>query len=111
MLRLTYSSLWLTAFGNIYGRYRYEKMPMGASHSSDILQVALHHIFTPEEYPFMCYIADDIVIVGNDNNGSDHDRNIQQVLKTGHQGSVKFNPEKCMLCSDFFPFFGMILSR
>ena len=63
MLRLTDNSLLLTTFGTIYGRYRYEGMPMGASPSSDILQVLLDCIFTPEKYPFMCNIADDIVIV------------------------------------------------
>ena len=36
MLRLTYNSSLLTAFGNIYWRYRYERMPMGASPSSGI---------------------------------------------------------------------------
>ena len=55
---------------------------MGAIPSSDILQVTLDHIFIPEEYPFMYNIADDIVIVSYGDGGSDHDRNIWQVLKT-----------------------------
>ena len=111
VLRLTYNLLLLTAFCTIYGRYRYERMPIGASPSSDIYQVTWDHNFTPEEYPFMCNITDDIVIVGYNNDGSDHDRNVLQVLKTSHHEGMKFNPEKCMLLSKAIPFFGMIPSR
>ena len=111
MLRLTYTSSLLTAFGIIYGRYRYERMPIGASPSSDILHMTLDHISTLEEYPFMCNIADDIVTVGYDNNGSDHDRNVWQVLKTAHCEGMKFNLDKCMVCSEAIPFFGMSVSK
>ena len=44
----------------------YDRMPMGASPSSDILQVMLDHILSPEDHPFMCNIPDDIVIVSYD---------------------------------------------
>ena len=83
---------------------------MGASPSCDILQVILDHIFTPEEYPFVCTITDDTVIVGYDDDGSNHDRFVWQVLKTAWHEDMKFNPDKCMFCSEAIQFFGMILS-
>ena len=111
MVSLTYNSSLLTAFDTIYGRYRYDRMPMGASPSSDILQVMLDHILSPEDNPFMCNIPDDIVIVSYDCDGSDHDRNVQQVFKTADGEGMEFNLDKCMFCSEFISFFGMILSR
>ena len=103
MLKLTYNSSLLTAFRTIYGRYRYERMPMGARPSSDIFQMTFDHIFTPEEYPFLCNIADDIIIVSYDEGSSDHDRNVCE--------GVKFNPDKYLFCSESIPFFGMNLSK
>ena len=73
MLKLTYNSLLLIAFGTIMGGTDMERMSMGVCPLFDILQVALDHIFTPEEYPFMCNITDDIVIVGY-NNGQEWSR-------------------------------------
>ena len=56
----------------------------------------------------MCNITDDIVIVGIEIDGYDHDRNVQQVLKTAHHEGMKFNPDKCVFHSKAIPFLGMI---
>ena len=90
ILRLTFNSLLLTAFGTIYGMYRYKRMCIRASPSSDILKVTFNCILTSEEYPFMCSITDNIVIFGYAENRSDHDRNVWQVLKTAHHEGMKF---------------------
>ena len=58
----------------------------------------------------MCSTTDDVV-VSYDDDGSDHDRNVWQVLKTACHECMKFNPDKCMFCCKAIPFFRMILSR
>ena len=61
----------LTTFGTPYVCYRYLRMPMGASLSSDIYQYkADGHL---EGIDYCVVIADDIIIYGFDNDGTDHE--------------------------------------
>ena len=62
----------LTMFGTPFGRYRYLRMPMGASLSSDVYQYKVDaHL---ENIPNCMAIADDIIMYGYKNDGSDHDK-------------------------------------
>ena len=76
MLKLTYNSSLLTALGTVFNRYHVQ-MPMGVSPSSDILKATLDHIFTNT--------ADDIVVVGYDEDDSDGDAKQQLVLSTARR--------------------------
>ena len=68
----------LTTFGTPFGRYRYLRMPMGASLSSDVYQ---YKVDTHLENIQNCMaIADDIIMFGFRDDGSDHDRMVRQVL-------------------------------
>ena len=56
---------------------------MGASLSSDIYQYKLDgHL---EEIDHCVVIADDIIIFGFDNDGTDHDRTVRKVMKKGQE--------------------------
>ena len=53
-------------------------------------------MFTVEKFLFVCGIADDIVVVGNKEVGSDHDANLCLVFSTATREGMKFNPNKCI---------------
>ncbi|KAK3699294.1 hypothetical protein QZH41_006441, partial [Actinostola sp. cb2023] len=55
-------------------------------------------------------IADDIVVVGFKEDGSDHDTNLQAVMERARSTGLKFNPDKCVIKSTSIPFYGHILS-
>ena len=68
----------LTTFGIPFGRYRYLRMPMGASLSSDMYQYKVDsHL---ENIQNFMAIADDIIMFGFKDDGSDHDKMVRQVL-------------------------------
>ena len=45
-------------------------------------------------------IADDILVVGCDSNGKDHNNTIQKVLQICRQVNLKLNKDKCHLITD-----------
>lgn len=69
----------LTTFGTPYGRYRYLRMPVGASLSSDVYQ---YKVDGHSEVIEQCVaITDDIIKYGYKENGSDHDQTVRQVMQ------------------------------
>ena len=68
----------LTTFGTPFGRYRYLRMPMGASLSSDIYQYKVNgHL---EGIRNCVAITDDIIMFGFDESGYDHDKTVLKVM-------------------------------
>ena len=68
----------LTTFGTPFGCYRYLRMPMGASLSSDVYQYKVDsHL---ESIKNCMAIVDDIIIFGFRDDGKDHDSMVRQVL-------------------------------
>ena len=65
----------LTTFGTPFGRYRYLRMPMGVSLSSDVYQ---YKVDTHLENIQNCMA--NIIMFGFRDDGSDHDRTVRQVL-------------------------------
>ena len=69
----------LTTFGTPFGRYRYLRMPMGACLSSDIYQYKVDgHL---EEIENCTAIADDIIMYGFKEDGSDQDDTVVKVME------------------------------
>ena len=65
----------LTTFGTPFGRYRYLKMPMGASLSSDVYQYKVDgHL---EHIENCVAITDDIIAFGYNPDGTDHDATLR----------------------------------
>ena len=83
----------LTTFGTPFGHYRYLRMPMGASLSSDIYQYKVNsHL---ERIENCMAIAADGIIYGFDEDGSNHDRTVRKVLDKAKSLGMRYNPIKC----------------
>ena len=99
----------LTTFGTPFGRYRYLRMPMGASLSSDVYQYKVDaHL---ENIQNCMAIADDIIMYGFKEDGSDHDKMVRQVLDKAKSVGMCFNPNKCQFRKKEVKFFSLILSQ
>ena len=99
----------LMTFGMPFGRYRYLRMPMGASLSSDIYQYKVDgHL---EHIRNCVAIADDIIAFGFNSDGMDHDATVRQIIDKAKQVGMRFNPAKCQFKCDEVKFFGMVLNR
>ena len=97
----------LTTFGTPFGRYRYLRMPMQASLSSDVYQYKVDtHL---ENIQNFMAIADDIIMFGFRDDGSDHHRTVRQVLDKAKAVGMRFNPNKCQFRKTSVKFFGLIL--
>ena len=55
-------------------------------------------------------IADDTIMFGFRDDGSDHDRMVRQVLDKAITVGMWFNPNKCQFKKTSVKFFGLILS-
>ena len=98
----------LTTFGTPFGRYRYLRMPMGASLSSDIYQYKVDgHL---EGIRNCIAITDDIMIFGFDESGSDHNRTVIEVMDKARSVGMRFNPVKCQFKQRQVKFFRLILT-
>ena len=99
----------LMTFGTPFGRYRYLRMPMGASLSSDVYQYKVDgHL---EHIRNCVAIADDIIAFGFNSDGMDHDATVRQIMDKAKQVGMRFNPAKCQFKHDEVKFFGMVLNR
>ena len=99
----------LTTFGTPFGHYRYLRMPMGTSLSSDIYQYKVDgHL---DGIKNCMAIADDIIMFGFEEDGSDHDNTVRKVLDKARSVGMWFNPTKCQFKQKQVKFFGLILTR
>ena len=99
----------LTTFGTPYCQYRYLRMSMGASLSSDIYQYKVDgHL---ENIPNCVAIVDDIIIYRFKDDGSDHDQTVKMVMEKARQVGMQFNPTKCKFRKTQVKFFGLLLTR
>ena len=95
----------LTTFRTPFGRYHYLRMPMGASLSSDVYQ---YKVDSHLEVIKQCVaITDDIIIYGYDNDGTDHDKMVREVMRKAQEVGMHFNPSKCQFRKTEVEFFGM----
>ena len=71
-------SSYLTTFACLFGRYRYKWLPYELVPVGDMFQYKIDEIFS--DMPNVFGIADDILVIGYDNNGTDHDTAVHKVL-------------------------------
>ena len=64
-----------------------------------------------KDLPCIFGIADDILIVGYDADGINHNRTLGQVMEICHQENLKVNNKKFHFRCTKIPFFGEVLSR
>ena len=55
-------------------------------------------------------IADNVLIVGCDANGIDHDRTLRKVMQVFHWENLKLNKNKCNMRCTKTPYFGEMIS-
>ena len=78
-LKLDMQSSYLTTFACQFGRYRYKHLPFGAVLAGDMFQHKIDKIFN--DMPNVFGIADDIMVIGYDKDGTDHDKAVYNVLR------------------------------
>ena len=99
----------LTMFGTPFGHYRYLRMPMWASLSSDIYQYKVDgHL---DGIKNCMAIADNTIMYGFEEDGSNHDSTVRKVLDKARFVGMWFNPTKCQFKQKQVKFFGLILTR
>ena len=108
-LKLDKLSSYLTTFAYPFGRYRYKQLLFGAAPAGDMFQYKIDEIFNDMLNVFG--IADDILVIGYDKDGADHDEVIYKVLRWCQDVNLKLNREKCHFRCTSIPFFGEVVSR
>ena len=107
-VKLDEESSYYTTFNTPFGRFRFLRLPFGVSCAQDIFQKKVDETFG--DMPGVAGIADDVVIFGHQEDGSDHDANLRRVMERARQAGVKLNPEKARVKQRQIPFYGNILS-
>ena len=92
-LKLDKQSSYLTTFACLFGRYRYKHLLFRAVPAWDMFQCKIDEIFNDMLNVFG--IADDILVIGYDKDGTDHDEAVYKVLKQCQNVNLKLNKEKC----------------
>ena len=108
-LKLDKQSSYLTTFACPFGRYRYKCLPFGAAPVGNMFQCKIDEIFN--DIPNVFGIADDILVIGYDKDGTDHDEAVSKVLRWYQDVNLKLNKEKCHFRCMSIPFFGEVVSR
>ena len=97
-------SSYLTTFNTPFGRYHYLRMPFGISISGDCHQHGIDSIYGKLDN--VISIADDLLIWGDDADGSDHNHAFQAVLDATWKNNLKVNIEKVQYHQNKVTFFG-----
>ena len=108
-LKLNAKSSYLTTFTCYFGGSRFTRLPFGVEPPSNMFQSKINEIFKDLLNVFS--IIHDILIVGYDTNGRDHDRTVKQEMQICYKENIRLNKNKsyfrCMkiLC------FGVVICR
>ena len=92
-LQLDTKSLYLTTFMCPFGRYHYRHLLFGAAPVGDMFQHKIDEFFS--DMPNVFGIVDDILVIGYDENGADHDAAVHKVLRWCNEVNLKLNKDKC----------------
>lgn len=107
-IQLDHESSLYTTFNSPHGRYRFLRLPFGLICAQDIFQKKVDETFG--DLPGVTGIADDIIVYGYEDDGSDHDKNLQAVMSRARETGLRFNADKCKIRCTELPFFGHIIS-
>ena len=75
----------------------------------NMFQCKINEIFN--NMPNIFGIADDILVIGYDNDGTDHNEMVHKVLQRCKEVNLKLNKEKHQFRYTSIPFFGEVISR
>ena len=108
-VKLDRASSLLTTFNTPFGRYCYNRLPFGLSSAQDVFQERVDNIFG--DVPGCTGIADDLIIAGWKEDGSDHDATLKTVLERARSSGLRFNDDKMVVRCKEIPFFGHIIGE
>ena len=91
-----------------WGKYEYQKLPMGLCNSPDIFQEKMNELFAGLEY-VRTYI-DDLLIISN-KSFDDHLHKLEKVLKRLLKAGFKINAEKSFFAQDQLEYLGFKITR
>ena len=103
-IKLDNQSSYLTTFACPFGRYRYNHLPFRAALVGNMFQCKIDETFN--DIPNVFGIADDILVIGYNKYGTDHNETVYKVLKCCRDVNLKLNKEKCYFRGTAIPFFG-----
>jgi transposase InsO family protein len=104
-IKLDSASADLTTFNTAFGRYRFNRLPMGIKCAQDEFQRMIDMTFG--NIPNTVGIADDLVVYGRTED--EHDKALHAVLQRAREAGPKFNEEKMILKCSEIPFFGHLI--
>ena len=92
---------------NMFGHNCWQKLTFQLFCSSDLFNAKLQELY--QGVDSCVIIADDIVVYGFYEDGSDHDQTLMAVLQITQANNLKFNPDKCIFCATQVSFFRHLL--
>ena len=108
-MKLDEKSRELTTFITPEGPYMFKCFPMGVKSAQDEFQQAMFETFG--DIKNVLSISDDTVIIGFEEDGSNHDKVLKELLERARSKNCKFNPDKLVVCAQEISFFGHIITR
>ena len=102
-LKLDERSSYLITFASQLGGFRYVRLPFGVTQVSDMFQRKIDQIVKYLSNVFC--IANNILVIGYDNDGNDHERLSQEVPQICRKDSLTLNKQKCHFRCTRIPFF------
>ena len=97
------ASSFFTTFNTPFGRFRFTRMPFGLTVAGYTFQCKLDAIFNSLD--FYTGIADDMMIWGEDADGSDFDKHLTKFLSVTRQHNINLNLDKLQLVTKQASFF------
>ena len=108
-LKLDMQSSYLTTFSCRFGSYHYKCLPFGAALVGNMFQRKINKIVNDISNVFG--IADNILVIGYNKDGVDHDESVYSVLEWCQDVNLKLNKDKCHFRCMSILFFGKVVSR
>ena len=108
-IKLTPTAQELCTIITPWGKYSYQRLPMGVMVSSDIFQMKMMQLMQGLEDFVRCYL-DDLLLI-NKSSFEDHLIQIEQVLKRLNNAGLKVNAEKSVFFATEIEYLGFWLTR
>ena len=105
--KLDEESSYLCAFNNLFGRYKFNRMPFGICSASDVAQKMVDDEFS--DIPGALAVYDDIIVSGA--TPEEHDTALEKVLNRARERNIKFNKKKIQLRVTEVKYLGNIVSE
>lgn len=106
-IRLEEDSSYYTTFNTPFGRFRFLRLPFGLVCAQDVFQKKIDETYG--DLPGVTGIADDIVVTGVKEDGSDHDENLRRVMERTKSKGLTLNADKVIVKCTSIPFYGNVI--